>query len=126
MCAQHPSQVTKPPNQSYFSGYGNLWGKPISINLRKVDLNLLTIFDMVISERHISRAADRLGMSQSAVSHALNRLRGMLDDPLFVRHANGMEPTRRALDLARPEHEALNDLSGALSPPPGFDALNAK
>lgn len=40
----------------------------------------------------------------------------MLDDPLFVRHANGMEPTRRALDLARPEHEALNDLSGALSP----------
>jgi len=100
--------------------------KSININLRKIDLNLLTIFDVVMSERHISRAAERLGMSQSAVSHALNRLRGMLDDPLFVRHANGMDPTRRALDLARPVHEALNDLSGALSPPAGFDALNAK
>jgi DNA-binding transcriptional LysR family regulator len=103
-----------------------LGGKVININLRKIDLNLLTIFDAVMSERHISRAAERLGMSQSAVSHAVNRLRGMLDDPLFVRHANGMEPTRRALDLSTPVREALNDLAGALSPPVGFDALNAK
>lgn len=101
-------------------------GLSIHTNLRKIDLNLLTIFDAVFRERHISRAAEQLGMSQSAVSHALGRLRDVLDDPLFIRHATGMEPTRRALEIAQPIHEALNDLTGILARSEGFDASNTK
>lgn len=100
--------------------------RTISANLRKIDLNLLTIFDAIFQERHISRAAERLGMSQSAVSHALSRLREILHDPLFERHASTMEPTRRALEIARPVQDALHDLAGILTPLEGFDAHSTK
>lgn len=91
-----------------------------------MDLNLLTIFDAIFRERHISRAAERLGMSQSAVSHALGRLREILNDPLFERHAATMKPTRRALEIARPVQDALHNLSGILAPAEGFDARSTK
>jgi DNA-binding transcriptional LysR family regulator len=76
-------------------------------SLAALDLNLLVVFDAVFAERHISRAARRLGKSQPAVSGALARLRSLLDDPLFVRDGAGVRPTRLAKELATPVREAL-------------------
>lgn len=67
--------------------------------LRTIDLNLLVVLDAVLAERHITRAAARLGLSQPAVSHALNRLRHLFGDELMVRTAGGLRPTARALEL---------------------------
>lgn len=76
-------------------------------DLRRIDLNLLVILDALLDERHVSRAAERLAMTQPAVSHALNRLRDLLDDPLLVRVGNQMQLTRRAFELAGPLREIL-------------------
>ncbi|WP_145522299.1 LysR family transcriptional regulator [Yersinia ruckeri] len=76
-------------------------------SLRAIDLNLLVILDVLLSERHVSRAAKRLYMSQPAVSHALNRLRYLLDDELLVRVAGGFQLTRRAAALIEPLKEVL-------------------
>jgi len=89
-------------------------------NLRAIDLNLLVVLDALLAERHLSRAAERLNMSQPAVSHALSRLRLLLDDPLFHRRSREMEPTLRALELAAPLAEALAQIRTVLSPD-GFD-----
>ena len=69
------------------------------IDLRRVDLNLLVVFETLMAERHVGRAAQRLNVSQSAVSHALSRLRELFDDPLFARHPKGIEPTKHCLAL---------------------------
>ncbi|MGW6455920.1 LysR family transcriptional regulator [Streptomyces sp. NPDC055078] len=69
-------------------------------NLRKVDLNLLVVFQVLMEERHVTRAAAKLHLSQGAVSAALGRLRHVFDDPLFQRTRAGMVPTPRALALA--------------------------
>src|ERR1700677_1506165 len=90
-------------------------------NLRSVDLNLLVVFDTLMAERNVTRAATRNGLSQPAVSKALSRLRFLFDDPLFVRRDRAMEPTARALDLAGPIHDALSDISRTLSLPGAFD-----
>jgi DNA-binding transcriptional LysR family regulator len=90
-------------------------------NLRSVDLNLLVVFDALITERNVTRAAARNGLSQPAVSKALNRLRYLFDDPLFVRRDRAMEPTARALELAGPIHGALADISRTLTLPAAFD-----
>jgi len=76
------------------------------IDLSRTDLNLLVVFDALMKERHVGRAAARLSLSQSATSHALGRLRNLLGDQLFVRHPKGVVPTIRARDLA----EAVADL----------------
>lgn len=68
-------------------------------DLSRVDLNLLTLFETVMKERHVGRAAEQLHLSPSAVSHGLGRLRRLLNDPLFVRHPKGLNPTERALLL---------------------------
>lgn len=78
------------------------------MNLRGIDLNLLTVFDAIITEGNLTRAAEKLGMSQPAMSNALSRLRAALDDPLFVRTAQGMTPTARARLLASPVRQALD------------------
>ena len=91
------------------------------IDLAGVDLNLLVVFDALLRERHVGRAARRLSLSQSATSHALGRLRTALDDPLFVRHPRGIEPTARARELAQPLSEALAQVRQILRPPPAFD-----
>lgn len=78
------------------------------VNLRGVDLNLLTVFDAVITERSLTRAAYKLGMSQPAVSNALGRFRNVIGDPLFVRTAQGMIPTARARLLAEHVRRALD------------------
>jgi len=84
-------------------------------NLRGIDLNLLVVFDALMAERHVTRAAHHNGLSQPAMSKALNRLRHLLDDRLFERRDGRMEPTSRALELAGPIHSALSDISRTLS-----------
>jgi DNA-binding transcriptional LysR family regulator len=79
----------------------------MAVNLKNVDLNLLVIFEAVYSTGNISRAADRLSMSQPAVSNALARLRELMDDPLFVRAPRGVEPTSKTREMINPVREAL-------------------
>lgn len=81
-----------------------------------LDLNLLRVFDVMLEERSVTRAGVRLGLTQSAVSHALNRLRYTLDDELFVRGPAGMNPTPRAVEMGPQVHAALNQLQAALAP----------
>lgn len=85
------------------------------MNLRRIDLNLLTIFDAIIAEGSITKAAARLGMTQPALSNALTRLRRQVDDPLFVRVGNRIVPTPRAEALAVPIRQALELAERALS-----------
>ena len=80
------------------------------LNLRDVDLNLLVVFQEILREKRISVAADRLGLSQPAVSNALARLRQTFDDELFVRTPRGMMPTALAEQLAEPVATALDTL----------------
>src|SRR5579875_1305349 len=75
--------------------------------LSTLDLNLLLIFDVLYSERSVTRAGNRLGLTQSAVSHALGRLRERLGDDLFVRTPDGMVPTARARAVAPQVHASL-------------------
>lgn len=86
------------------------------MNLAGLDLNLLLVFDAVMTERNATRAGDKIGMSQPAISNALNRLRHVLKDELFLRGADGMRPTARALELAMPVRRALNEIEQALDP----------
>ena len=86
------------------------------MNWGAFDLNLLIVFDAVMQERSVTRAGSRIGLSQPAMSHALNRLRHMLKDELFVRTPAGMVPTPRAEALAQPLRNALNEMQLALEP----------
>lgn len=81
-----------------------------------LDLNLLRVLDVMLEERSVTRAGARLGLTQSAVSHALNRLRYALDDELFVRGPSGMQPTPRALEMGPRVHAALTQLQTAIAP----------
>ena len=81
-----------------------------------LDLNLLRVLDVLLEERSVTRAGARLGLTQSAVSHALNRLRFVLNDELFTRGPTGMQPTQRAVDMGPQVHAALNQLQAALLP----------
>jgi DNA-binding transcriptional LysR family regulator len=87
------------------------------INLRRVDLNLLVVFQVLLSERHVGRAARRLGLTPSAASHALGRVRDLFRDPLFVRHPKGIEPTSRALNLAPAIADILSRADAVLASP---------
>ena len=86
------------------------------MHVASLDLNLLRVFDVLLEERSVTRAGARLGLTQSAVSHALNRLRYHLGDELFQRDAQGMQPTRRALEIGPSLHTALTQLQSALTP----------
>ena len=88
----------------------------MSVNLATIDLKLLVVFDAIMGEHSVSRAAQRLGMSQPALSNALNRLRYLLRDQLFLRTAEGMRPTARALELGPPITRALKQIQEALEP----------
>jgi len=81
-----------------------------------VDLNLLRVFDALLEEGSATRAGSRLGLTQSAVSHALTRLRHQFGDPLFIRGPAGMAPTARALEIGPGVHTALTQLQNALTP----------
>lgn len=94
-------------------------------SLAGIDLNLLVVLDALLAERHVSRAALRLNKSQPAVSHALARLRHLLDDPLLVRHDGKLEPTARAMEIAPQLAEALERLRRVLGPS-DFDPATEK
>ncbi len=95
------------------------------MNLRSVDLNLLVTFDALLAERNVSRAAGKLGMTQSALSHALGRLRVVFGDPLLKRGPRGMEPTDRALALRQPLKDALADIHSIINSKVAFDPASA-
>src|SRR5260370_22027476 len=81
-----------------------------------LDLNLLRVFEALIEERSATRAGSRLGLTQSAISHALNRLRYVMKDELFVRGPDGMQPTERAAEIAPRLRQGLLQLQLALAP----------
>ena len=85
-----------------------------TVNPNRMDLNLLRVFDAVFEDQNLLRAGKRLHLSQSAISHALARLREALQDELFIRTARGMEPTARALAMAAPLREALRSIHDTL------------
>jgi DNA-binding transcriptional LysR family regulator len=85
-------------------------------NIGRIDLKLLVVFDAVFTERSATRAALRLGMTQPAISNALNRLRAVMHDPLFLRGADGMRPTPRATELAASVGHVLRELEVAVEP----------
>lgn len=91
------------------------------IHSERLDLNLIKMFDAVMETRSVSRAAALLGVSQSAVSHALARLRDLIGDPLFIRTAGRMEPTPRAQRLAEPLRDLMLGAARALSAEETFD-----
>lgn len=86
------------------------------IDISRIDLNLLVVLETLLEERHVGRTAERLRLSQSATSHALGRLRRLFDDPLFVRHAAGIEPTHRAREIADDLAQALSQVRRIVSP----------
>lgn len=85
-------------------------------DIRTLDLNLLKTLDALLDERSVTRAADRLGLTQPAVSGMLARLRKSFDDPLFVRTQRGMVPTLRAEELAARVKQVLGEIEGLLKP----------
>jgi DNA-binding transcriptional LysR family regulator len=91
------------------------------IDLSRVDLNLLVLFEVVMEERHVGRAAERLRLSPSAVSHGLGRLRRLLQDPLFLRNPKGVAPTERAAEVAAPIADILARTRGVLASAEPFD-----
>ncbi|AHF02956.1 LysR family transcriptional regulator [Marichromatium purpuratum 984] len=94
------------------------------MNLRDLDLNLLVVLHQLLEERHVSRAAEQLGMSQPAVSRALGRLRALFDDPLLVRTAGGYVPSTRAEQLLPGLRQLLSDTERLVSGP-DFDPASA-
>ncbi|WP_439888616.1 LysR family transcriptional regulator [Pseudomonas sp. MBLB4123] len=90
-------------------------------DLRRVDLNLLVVFETLMHERSVTRAAEKLFLGQPAISAALSRLRGLFDDPLFVRTGRSMEPTTRAQEIFSLLVPALDSISTAVSRAAEFD-----
>jgi DNA-binding transcriptional LysR family regulator len=97
-----------------------------TVHNAELDLNLLPVFDTLIRVRNVSRAAEELDMSQSAVSHALKRLRGFFGDQLFIKTGSGMQPTPRALELLAPVLAVMETVRGELLVREGFDAATAR
>jgi len=90
-------------------------------DLSRADLNLLVLFEVVLEERHVGRAAERLNLSPSAISHGLGRLRQLLNDPLFLRTPKGVVPTARAGELAEPIAEVLGRVRRVIATAEPFD-----
>src|SRR5262245_61551730 len=94
-------------------------------HLSRTDLNLLVLLHVVLEERHVGRAAERLNLTPSAVSHGLGRLRKLLNDPLFLRTPKGVVPTARALTLREPVVEILSRTQGVLQSSVTFEPATA-
>lgn len=97
-----------------------------SVHIRDIDLNLVRILDALLEHRSVTKAARQLGLSQSATSHALARLRTLLQDPLFIRDKHAFAPTARAARLAQPLRQTLLELERTLQPPRPFDPKTAR
>jgi DNA-binding transcriptional LysR family regulator len=96
------------------------------MKLHQLDLNLLLALDALISLKSVTRAAEKLFVSQPAMSHALNRLRDFFQDPLLVRTPQGMQPTGRALQLHQGVHQVLRLLENHLNEPDSFEPLHSE
>lgn len=96
------------------------------IDLSRVDLNLLVLFEAVLQEGHVGRAAQRMHLTPSAVSHGLGRLRRLLNDPLFLRTPKGVVPTERAGELAAPIADVLARVRGVVASAEPFDAATSR
>ncbi len=90
-------------------------------NISRIDLNLFVVFDAIYTEASITRASEVLALSQPAVSHALARLRTLVDDPLFVRTGHTMQPTPVARELISPVRRAIAEIDGSLRQLSAFD-----
>lgn len=95
-------------------------------NLAAIDLNLLVVLRALLSERHVTRAAAKIGLSQSATSHALGRLRTLYGDPLLVRSGSQLELTPRAVALLPALERALRELQATIAGPEPFDPKTAR
>jgi len=111
----HSIIITQPTSQN----------TPVS-NLRTFDLNLLVAFDVLMRELNVTRAAEQMFITQSAMSHVLHRLRQQLDDPLLVKTPTGMKPTERALALIEPIRAVLAEMEQFLQPPLEFEASSSQ
>ena len=89
--------------------------------LRKADINLMVVFEALMLERNVTRVAEKLFLGQPTISSALNRLRTLFNDPLFIRVGHRMEPTARAEEIIQHLSPALDSLSSALSLTHDFD-----
>ena len=98
----------------------------MAVRLQTLNLNLLKVLDALFQERHVSRAGQALGLTQSAVSHALAQLRHLLSDPLFVRQGSAMAPTAMMLEIGPRLHAALSAMQVALTPQPFDPALTER
>ena len=96
------------------------------IDLRRFDLNLLVVFEVLLVERSVTRAAERLARTQSAISHALSRLRVQLGDPVLVKGGKFMQPTPFALDFLEEVRPILARIQRALSPRHSFDPASSR
>lgn len=96
------------------------------MNLRELDLNLLVLLDTLLEERSVTNAADALGMSQPAMSHALARLRSTFDDRILVRSGRDMVPTARAVSLREKLRSVLKDVQDIVDPVQSFDPSSSE
>ena len=96
------------------------------INLGRLDLNLLVAFDVLLAERSVTRAAARIGLGQSAMSHNLARLRTLFADELLTRGPDGMRPTPRAVELVDPVRAALVKIQELLAREQAFEPHTAE
>lgn len=94
--------------------------------LSEINLNLLAALDALLTESNVTRAAARMGITQSAMSHSLRQLREVLDDPILVRGPAGMTPTPRASQLMGPLRRGLSEIRNALVAAPAFDPATAQ
>ncbi len=98
----------------------------MELDTSRLDLNLLAALDVLLRERNVTRAAKKLGITQSAMSHKLKRLREELGDPLFVTAPGGLAPTARAESLEEPLRRALQDVAAAVRASAPFDPSTAE
>ena len=95
------------------------------IDLRRIDLNLLLLFEVLMQQGSVSKTAEQLGRTQSAVSHALGRLREQLGDPLLVKVGGRMQPSPYALELVQEVRPILRSIERVLSPREAFYAQSS-
>ncbi|WP_439886653.1 LysR family transcriptional regulator [Pseudomonas sp. MBLB4123] len=95
-------------------------------SLRNIDLNLLVVLDALLSEKHVTRTASRLHLSQPAVSHSLGKLRALLDDPLLIRQGGRVTLSAKAEALKAPLKDVLSRVEGLLGQPNGFDPASSQ
>lgn len=91
------------------------------MNINKIDLNLLVYLDVLLREGSVTKAANRLSITQPAMSNGLRRLRDLFNDPILVRTSEGMTPTKRALELQPVIRDVLGKLENAIQPEQEFD-----